>query len=58
MKVKPIGDKILVKRLEAVDVSKGGIILPDSAKEKPQERAIYGEEGRRCHFHLVRGQRG
>jgi len=40
MKVRPIGDKILVKRLEAKDVSKGGIVLPDSAKEKPQEGKV------------------
>lgn len=40
MKVKPIGEKILVKRLEAMEVSKGGIVLPDSAKEKPQEGKV------------------
>ena len=40
MKVKPIGDKILVKRLEAREVSKGGIVLPDSAKEKPKRGRV------------------
>ena len=35
-KLTPIGDKILVKRLEAETKTKGGIVLPDSAKEKPQ----------------------
>ncbi|MCC8189212.1 MAG: co-chaperone GroES [Planctomycetes bacterium] len=40
MAVKPLGDKILVKRLEAEEVTKGGIVLPDSAKEKPKEGRI------------------
>ncbi len=40
MAVKPLGDKILVKRLEAEEVTKGGIVLPDSAKEKPREGRI------------------
>jgi len=62
MKVKPIGDKILVKRLEAVDVSKGGIILPDSAKEKPQEGKVVElgdgritEEGKNAPFTVKKG---
>ena len=38
--IKPLGDKILVKRLEAQEVTKGGIVLPDSAKEKPKEGKI------------------
>ena len=40
MAVKPLGDKILVKRLEAQEVTKGGIVLPDSAKEKPKEGKV------------------
>ncbi len=40
MAVKPLGDKILVKRLEAEEVTKGGIVLPDTAKEKPKEGKI------------------
>jgi chaperonin GroES len=40
MKVKPLYDRILVKRLETVEKTKGGIIIPDSAKEKPQEGKI------------------
>lgn len=40
MSVQPLGDKILVKRLEAEEMSKGGIVLPDSAKEKPKEGKI------------------
>lgn len=38
--IKPIGDHILVKRLEAEEKTKGGIVLPDSAKEKPKEGTI------------------
>ena len=38
--VRPLGDRILVKQLEADDVMKGGIIIPDSAKEKPQEGTV------------------
>jgi len=40
MKVRPLHDKILVKRLEAAEVTKGGIIIPDTAKEKPQEGKV------------------
>ena len=40
MAVKPLGDKLLVKRLEAEEVTKGGIVLPDSAKEKPKEGKV------------------
>jgi len=40
MKIKPLGDRILVKRVEGEEKSKGGIIIPDSAKEKPQEGLI------------------
>lgn len=40
MKIKPLGDKILVKRLEAEEVTKGGIVLPDTAKEKPKEGKV------------------
>jgi len=40
MAIQPLGDKILVKRLEAAEITKGGIVLPDSAKEKPKEGKI------------------
>jgi len=39
-KLKPLQDRILVKRLEEKEVKKGGIIIPDSAKEKPQEAEV------------------
>jgi len=40
MKVKPLGDRILVQRVEAEEKTKGGIVLPDTAKEKPKEGKI------------------
>ncbi|MDP3981172.1 MAG: co-chaperone GroES [Chlamydiota bacterium] len=40
MKVKPLGDRILVKRIEEKEVKKGGIIIPDTAKEKPMEAEV------------------
>jgi len=40
MKIRPLRDKILVKRLEGEEKSKGGIIIPDSAKEKPMEGLV------------------
>jgi chaperonin GroES len=36
MKIRPLGDRVVVKRFEAKDTSAGGIILPESAKNKPQ----------------------
>jgi len=40
MKVKPLGDRILVQRVEAMERTKGGIVLPDTAKEKPKEGKV------------------
>lgn len=40
MKIEPLGDKIVVKRLESEDRTAGGIVLPDSAREKPQQGRI------------------
>jgi len=40
MDIKPLGDRIVVKPLEAESKSKGGIVLPDTAKEKPQEAKV------------------
>ena len=40
MKLKPLGDKIVVKRLDAVSKTSGGIVLPDTAKEKPQRGKV------------------
>jgi len=40
MKVKPLHDRILIKRVEEKETVKGGIIIPDTAKEKPQEGEV------------------
>lgn len=39
-KLEPLGDRVIVKPIEKEEVSKGGIILPDTAKEKPQEGEV------------------
>ncbi len=40
MKIKPLQDRIIVKRLEGEDTTKGGIIIPDTAQEKPSEGLV------------------
>ena len=40
MKVVPLGEKVVVKRLEAEETTAGGIVLPDTAKEKPQQGRV------------------
>ncbi|MCH2177421.1 MAG: co-chaperone GroES [Mariniblastus sp.] len=40
MRIEPLGDKIVVKRMEAEDVTAGGIVLPESAKEKPHQGRV------------------
>ena len=40
MKIRPLHDRLLVERLEEKEVKKGGIIIPDTAKEKPQEARV------------------
>ena len=39
-KIRPLGEKLLIKRLEAEAMTKGGIVLPDTAKEKPQRGTV------------------
>ncbi len=53
MKIRPLQDRVIVERIEAEEKSAGGIIIPDSAKEKPQEGKIVavgkgkrGEDGK------------
>ncbi|MFZ1889081.1 MAG: co-chaperone GroES [Candidatus Binataceae bacterium] len=53
MKFRPLGDRILVKRIKEEEKTKGGIIIPDTAKEKPQEGKVvavgkgkYGDDGK------------
>ncbi|MCD6539533.1 MAG: co-chaperone GroES [Candidatus Omnitrophica bacterium] len=40
MKIQPLGDRVVVKPLEAEEKTKGGIVIPDTAKEKPQEGEV------------------
>ncbi len=40
MKIRPLQDRVLVKRIDEEETSKGGIIIPDTAKEKPQEGRV------------------
>jgi chaperonin GroES len=62
--VKPLSDRVLVKPLEEKEVKKGGIIIPDSAKEKPQEGEIvalgtgkFDENGKKIEFTVKKGDR-
>ena len=62
--VAPLGDKILVKRLEAESKTAGGIVLPDNAKEKPKEGKVIAlgsgkllEDGKRGAFQVKKGDR-
>ena len=64
MKVKPLADRILVRRIEEEEVKKGGIIIPDTAKEKPQEGEVVaagpgavGEDGKRIAMEVKKGDR-
>jgi len=61
-KLRPLGDKILVKRLEAESKTKSGIVLPDTAKEKPKRGTILAvgdgkrlENGERAPFSVKKG---
>jgi chaperonin GroES len=62
--VRPIGDKILVKRVDAEEITKGGIVLPDTAKEKPKEGRVISvgdgrmtDDGKRIAFQVKEGDR-
>jgi chaperonin GroES len=64
MDVKPLHDRILVKRIEEKDVIKGGIIIPDTAKEKPMEGEVIAvgpgkiqEDGKRSNMDVKKGDR-
>jgi len=60
--VRPLGDRVLVQPLEEAEVKKGGIIIPDTAKEKPQEGKVVAlgtgkrdEEGKNIPFTVKAG---
>ena len=62
--IKPIGDRVLVKPLDEKEVKKGGIIIPDSAKEKPQEGEVVAlgtgkldESGKKIEFTVKKGDK-
>ncbi len=64
MKVKPLNDRVLVKRLEEMQVTKGGIYIPDTAKEKPVEGKVIAvgpgkvnEQGNRVPLNLKEGDK-
>ena len=64
MKVQPLADRILVKRIEEEEVKAGGIIIPDTAKEKPQQAKVVGvgigrlnEDGKRIPLEIKKGDR-
>jgi chaperonin GroES len=64
MKLKPLQDRILVKRVEEAATTKGGIIIPDSAKEKPAEGEVISvgngklaDDGKRVPLEVKKGDR-
>jgi chaperonin GroES len=64
MKLRPLQDRILVQRVEEETTTKGGIIIPDTAKEKPAEGKVVavgngkvGEDGKRIALEIKKGDR-
>jgi len=64
MKLRPLQDRILVQRVEEEITTKGGIIIPDTAKEKPAEGKVVavgngkvGDEGKRIALEVKKGDR-
>jgi chaperonin GroES len=64
MKIKPLGDRVLVKRTEKAEEIRGGIIIPDTAKEKPQEAKVVAvgdgkidDNGKRIPMNVKAGDR-
>ena len=64
MQVKPLGDRVLVEPVEERETRKGGIIIPDTAKEKPTEGIVRAlgtgrttEEGKKIPFEVKEGDR-
>jgi chaperonin GroES len=63
-KIRPLGGKVLIQRLEAEEKTKGGIVLPDTAKEKPQKGTVLSvgdgqllDDGTRATFQVKKGDR-
>src|ERR1700761_7804637 len=64
LNVKPLGDRLLVEPAEEKEVKKGGIIIPESAKEKPQEYIVVAlgigkvnDDGKKIPFEVKKGDR-
>jgi chaperonin GroES len=64
MKIKPLADRILVKREDPSETVRGGIIIPDTAKEKPQEGRVVAvgpgkvdDEGKRVPMEVKKGDK-
>jgi chaperonin GroES len=64
LKIKPLGDRILVEPIEEQEEKKGGIIIPDSAKEKPQESKVVAlgtgktdDDGKKVPFEVKKGDK-
>jgi chaperonin GroES len=64
LNVKPLGDRILVEAVEEKETKKGGIIIPDSAKEKPMESVVVAlgtgktnDDGKKIPFEVKKGDR-
>ncbi len=64
MNLKPLADRVIVKPIVKEEVTKGGIVLPDTVKEKPQEGEIVaagpgklGEDGKRIEMEIKKGDR-
>jgi chaperonin GroES len=64
MKIQPLGDRVLVQPGKEDEVSKGGIIIPDTAKEKPQQGTVIAvgtgkldEQGKKIAFNVKKGDK-
>ena len=63
MNVKPLSDRILIRRMEEQEVKRGGIIIPDTAKEKPQQAEVIAvgpgrfEDGKRVPVEVKKGDK-
>ena len=63
MNIKPLADRILVRRIEEQEMKRGGILIPDTAKEKPQEGEVVAvgpgrmTEGKRIAMEVKKGDR-
>lgn len=63
-KIRPLGEKVLIRRMEAEDKTRGGILLPDNAKEKPQRGTVLSvgdgkmlDDGTRGKFQVKAGDK-